>query len=219
MGNVRLFEELVLQGDSMSKKINFISAKMALFSISFVVGALYSSTASPHLIYGNYGYIYFQRSVKFQNQGTRYATAISNASLGYGSTRLLTSYVSGYSGSGVINYYEASRGANFPMARTIPWSGSTIPCGDLTTGNLTLKCNTTTQKVTHAQIYLNSDYGSTISSYADFVMKHEAGHVFGMSHGPCDEVSVMMEGPLNCPGYPTYGSLQPHDISLINSLY
>jgi hypothetical protein len=196
-------------------KMGGLTYKIIVFLAAFSTTTLLPLIARSH----DHGWRYFQSSIKFQNQGTRFATAIQNAALGYDSTDLLASYVSGYSGSGVINYYEASRGASFPVAAAVPWSGSSTACATLSsTGSVsTGLCNTTTKKVTHGQVYLNSDYGSIISAHADHIMKHEAGHILGMAHGPCGEVSVMIPSSQGCGT--AYGTLQTHDITLMNNWY
>lgn len=119
-----------------------------------------------------------------------------------------------------ICFRQDDRGTGFPLARAIArrsLSGTTTYCANLSNGALTGQCNTTTSKANGGTIYLNinASVRDFLDGNAVFVMKHETGHIFGMAHGDCNEVSVMVPG--GCTLY--YNALQAHDKNTINSWY
>lgn len=158
---------------------------------------------------------WYSSTVKFQNSYTPYGTAILHAAQGYDSTDLVARVVPLDNSRGVIQYYYEDKGAGNPTARAQAWNGANN-CFSWTDPVTTGYCNTTTNKADYGRVYLNAAYASFIDSHADFIMKHEAGHILGMAHGPCDEVSVMKV--YSCGGT-FWGTLQTHDVNTMNSWY
>ena len=195
--------------------MNIISKRLSIF-IALIFGSTFGSTVYLRSVRSHdIGWRWFQLSVKFQDVDTIYQTAINNASLGYGSTDFQSSLETNYSSRGVINYYQEYNGYGYSYGYAIPWSGSKN-CVTFTSYTSTENCNTTTSKVDYGQVFINMFYSSWITAHADYLMKHEAGHVLGMSHGPCSEVSVMREP--SC-GLTLYGTLQSHDVNTMKSWY
>ncbi len=77
-------------------------------------------------------------------------------------------------------------------------------------------CNESDHEADFAYIYWNSYYGPYDSDAANYLARHEMGHVFGLNHVACSESSsVMYTGCTS--GLLT--TLQSHDISDVNSEY
>jgi len=184
-----------------------------MFSITFSIG----NSVFAHDI--GYRFLLFG-SVRVNNINTNYGNAINQAIADYDiSTELALSSFYSCETYGIC-YRQDDRGAGFPVARAIARrtvNGTYFYCANLSDGSLTGNCNTTDRKAMGGTIYLNinASVRDILDGNAVFVMKHEMGHIFGMGHGDCNEVSVMVPG--GCPLY--YNALKSHDISTMNNWY
>lgn len=114
-----------------------------------------------------------------------------------------------YPCSANIIHYEANMGPTQWTAEARVYSGSTS-CFPIS------YCNESDHEADFAYIYWNSYYGPYDSDAANYLARHEMGHVFGLNHVACSESSsVMYTGCTS--GLPT--TLQSHDISDVNSEY
>ena len=89
--------------------------------------------------------------------------------------------------------------------------------------NVDITCNETTNKVTSGVVVWNSKY-SFSDSYANYLSRHEMGHVFGLAHASCHTGGDYGEGAyysvmaISCP-YDARDELQDHDIDDIDDKY
>ena len=90
--------------------------------------------------------------------------------------------------------------------------------------NVDITCNETTNKVTSGVVVWNSAHGTYSESYANYLARHEMGHIFGLAHAPCHTEGDYGGGAyysvlaISCP-YAAKDELQDHDIDDINDKY
>lgn len=181
------------------------------FCLTFLLVQVIAEHEYPH----PYQWRWAGKTAKFQNFTATYGPFVSAAASNWDSaTNLTVSTVAGYSGLGVVNYYERDRGAGFDPAVTYAWSNGNA-CFDATGTRASGYCNTTDHRVNLAEVHLNTYYKSTIDARLATIMRHEPGHAFGLFHPTCDVVSVMRSG--SRAQFST--SLTAHDVADINAMY
>lgn len=193
---------------------------LGVFLAAFGLTLLSRQLASAH----TFPYRWASSTVRLVNDATSYANAIVGTVNDYDDNTDLIAYYGTSCVDYCICYQQADRGLNYPIARArgyrIEPDDSLLVkhwCND-TSGNFTDYCNTTSRRANGGRVYLNIERTAKafIDAHAGYVMRHEAGHILGMGHGPCDEVSVMRRGD-TCSSW--YHTLTTHDINLMNSWY
>lgn len=146
-----------------------------------------------------------------RNSNTNYGAQISRANADFNSNTDLTIFsCASASCSANIIHYEGSYGAMSWVGYADTYS-SGVKC-DTNPGH----CNTSSNPVNFAYIYWNSDHGPFDDYAANYLARHETGHVFGLGHISCNGVdSVMRTGCRG--GLPR--QLTGHDIQDINGMY
>lgn len=76
-------------------------------------------------------------------------------------------------------------------------------------------CDWWFRRANFGYVYMNDNYGIYSSAFANLLVRHEIGHIFGLAHVPCTTWSVMVTE--DCGSGP--GQLTTHDINDINSYY
>jgi len=146
-------------------------------------------------------------SIITENRTSDFGSYLGSANADYNSNTDLTVYRcadNGYCGN--LIHLQANYGNTNWAAKADPYSDGNA-CA--TSGY----CNTTDHRVDFAYVYWNNYYMPI--SEQNHIMRHEMGHVFGLTHTPCGISSVMWG---SCPS-PWPQSLTDHDISDINSYY
>ena len=152
------------------------------------------------------------------NYNTPYSGAINSAVSNYDSNTDLTviSCIQPCSES-VLHVAQYAGDADWAAAADSYHKGELCVPG---TGN----CNETTKKVTSGVVVWNSKHGQFSDSYANYIARHEMGHIFGLKHAPCQTggdyggVTYKSVMAVSCP-YDAPDTLQDHDISDINGKY
>ena len=86
-----------------------------------------------------------------------------------------------------------------------------------------ITCNETDKRVTSGVVVWNSAHGPYSDSYANYLSRHEMGHIFGLAHAPCHTGGDNGEGAyysvmaISCP-YDAKDELQTHDINDIDDI-
>lgn len=152
------------------------------------------------------------------NYNTSYGSQISRANADFNSNTDLTVYSCNTPCNETIthiNGYESD--ADWAAAADSYHEGELcVP----STGN----CNETTKKVTSGVVVWNTANGPYSDSYANYLARHEMGHIFGLKHAPCHTGGDNGEGSyysvmaISCP-YDAKDELQDHDIDVINDKY
>ena len=181
-----------------------------VFVFTFVLALLVSKSATAHDI----GWRWQTSTVRFQNINTSYGSAICRAAANYDGTDLTAPCVSNWSSNEVINYYQGTYGSGYDMGWAVPYYDSQ-PCVTAGGKTITGNCNTTTHKANFAEVFFNLTYQNGINLNSDWLPRHESGHVLGLAHGGCSEVSIMRI--FSCSSL--YSTLQTHDIATMNSWY
>jgi hypothetical protein len=129
-------------------------------------------------------------------------------------TELVVSRNDSTTALGVVYYMQDNYGASYSPAWAIEYRDSQ-PCNHQYGGGATGNCNTTDKKANLAYIYFNLAHKGILDNKALAISKHELGHVLGMAHGGCTEVSIMRTG--ECAQ--VFDFLQTHDIAWMNLWY
>ena len=154
----------------------------------------------------------------FENRTANYGGAVAHATQQYNNQTDLTVTQCPDNGScGTVIFIQDNYGGGQGMFSGLSFNYShSNPCTVFAppfaaTGN----CNTTDKKVDFGYIYFNTAFAVQVP--IRWVVKHEAGHSFGLSHVPddCQLLSVMMTGA--CANRPK--NLQAHDIQDVNAWY
>ena len=183
---------------------------LSVFIIAFLITSIGIRIAAAH----EYPYRYYSSTAKLKDSGTNYGAYIRDAAFAYDSTDLTVSSVTSGGGFGYITYVQGNYGASGWIAKAIGYNQYNEPCFDASL-QWTGKCNSSDRKVHYGTISLDLQNKEFIDNNTRYIMRHEAGHIFGMTHGPCSEVSVMV--PTSCSTL--YGGLQTHDKNFINANY
>ena len=149
------------------------------------------------------------------NYNTSYGSEISSANADFNSNTDLTVYSCNTPCAESVKHEQKFVG-NVDWAAVAKAYRNGYECGD---------CNETSKKVTYGKVIWNSAGGPYTPSYANYLARHEMGHVFGLDHAPCQTggdyggnngyLNVMA---VKCP-YDAPDTLQDHDISDINAKY
>lgn len=88
---------------------------------------------------------------------------------------------------------------------------------------VSITCNETTNKVTYGIAVWNSAHGPYTDGFANYLARHEMGHIFGLAHVTCVTPEYQSAGfysvmGVHCP-YDALSVLQTHDIQDINAKY
>ena len=152
------------------------------------------------------------------NYNTSYGSQISSANADFNSNTDLTVYSCGTPCNYTIQHInDYVSDADWAAAADSFHQGELCIPG---TGN----CNETTKKVTSGAVVWNTANGPYTDSYANYIARHEMGHIFGLAHAPCHAggnygggsyYSVMA---ISCP-YDARDELEDHDIDDINDKY
>jgi hypothetical protein len=117
-------------------------------------------------------------------------------------------------GNTIVHYADAWYDKSW-AALAYPYSYG-VPCAD-TDGVPTGYCNETDHKVDFSYVIWNSTKMPTTDASANYLGRHEMGHVFGLAHNCSNAYTSVMRGGLCL--MEKFGSLQAHDISDINAKY
>jgi hypothetical protein len=184
---------------------------------SFVAAFAVALSIVPTMYAHDNGYKYYSSSVTFRPNSTNWKSQIQSAASDYDSTDLTVTYsTNSGSGYGNINYYQSNYGATGWIARAQGWNYYNEKCALDDGSGLTGKCNRTEmrRKAHYGAVYLDLADQSFIDAHPNFVIRHEAGHILGMAHGPCDEDTVMVP---NCGTL--RATLSTHDRTNMNNNY
>lgn len=88
---------------------------------------------------------------------------------------------------------------------------------------VSITCNETTNKVNYGIVVWNSSHGPYTDGFANYLARHEMGHIFGLAHVNCVTPEYQSAGfysvmGVYCP-YAVRSVLQTHDIQDINAKY
>jgi hypothetical protein len=170
---------------------------------------VYAHTYSPP-------YLWYSSSATFQTYSApTYRATIQSAAGDYDSTEMTVGHTSTNSGGfGYIQFIEGNYGAAEWTGIAEPYNWYNQPC--FQNFALTGNCGTTGNSRAH-YAYIRFDMADSIGTgnFSKKLPRHEAGHVFGMAHGGCAEVSVMVTR--DCATQ--YTTLQTHDRTYINNNY
>lgn len=183
---------------------------LTIFLICFTLAALSAHHTHAHAY--NPPYTWYSSRATFQSyRAATFRHGITEAQQDYDwHTDLTVSYTT--SNSGGFGYVQFIEGNYYQ-----DWIGLTDAYNQFNQSCTYLHCNTTDKRAHYASVYLDLQDKNWIAyTHPGFVERHEAGHVFGMAHGTCEEPSVMKPHQY-CAAYPTY--LEPHDKDFINTRY
>lgn len=190
------------------------------FSItSIIITSIASSTlfAAP----GDLGYRFIHNTVTvrilapsfpstdFDSAATDFTNA-GNLAFTAGPAHLDPSY------SSHVAFLEANFGATGWDGLAVGYTAANQPCATFPGGALTGNC-TMTNGADYALIRFNSFYTPFSSSRRAFLIRHEFGHILGMSHDICTSPPASIMAPGNCLPFKT--TLQTIDKNIIQSWY
>lgn len=192
--------------------------------VATIVAALAMILLAARPVQAHTGSFRFVSSTAYLiNDGTSYANAIVGAVNDYDDNTDMVVWYGTSCYDNYLCYKQSDRGSAYAAGtarayRIEPSDSLRIKhwCVNLD-GSVTGYCSNTTKRATGAHILLNtnSNVKWILDQYQTTIMRHEAGHVFGMMHGGCSESSIMQT--YQCSNPPRV--LQPHDKSAINSWY
>lgn len=172
---------------------------LAIFVIAFTLTVLtirtVTATVSP------IGWVWYASSATFETKyAPTYRSVVQFAAAHYDSqTDLLVGHISYEgSGNGYIKYIEGNYGVTSWTGLATPYNALGQACANV--GQITGNCNTTDKKAVRATINIDLADSSFLNqgTNAQYVMIHEAGHVFGMAHPDCFDPAqgsaVMLSG-------------------------
>lgn len=184
---------------------------MVSFVISTLLAIAVTSTISAH----DFGYKFYSANVTFRAINLSWGSQVQSAADDYNWTALNVSYSTTYSsGPGSIQFYQSNYGASGWIARAQGWNAVGSQCSSDDGLSLTGNCNRTDKKANYGAVYLDLADQAFIDAHPNFVVRHEAGHILGMAHGPCSEDSVMVP---NCGTL--RATLSTHDKNNMNANY
>lgn len=185
----------------------------AVFVTTFAFALLMAAPASAHEY--TVPFRWYRSNANFTNLGSVWGAEIRSAAEDYNATDLTITYIpSGNPCSSACIYYQSLDIGAELLARARPYYNGD-PCFDASSILRPGVCNTTDRRPNLAYIDFNSRYSVEMASRANFVARHEAGHVFGMNGAfNCGDVTVMNETSCG-----QYSRLQSHDIGHINAWY
>jgi len=199
----------------------------ASFVVAFLVTFVVGSVARAYEFSPPFKWEWDETDIVVEDRGYEYQSEIIGATVDYGDddTDIDTTYST--SGSNIIHLLGDYEGENI-VAFADPMSHST-PCFD-EDHYLTGDCDTSDNRVDFAYIYWNT--GADPQGYPDFeypwtsevaqyISRHEMGHVFGFAHPPptpgCSVQTVMLTPEMGCSTF--YIQLTSHDNTNINNKY
>ena len=152
------------------------------------------------------------------NYNTSYGSEISSANADYNSNTDLTVYSCNTPCSESIKHRQ-----NY--VSDADWAAAADSYSNGSLCNDEIDCNETTNLVTNGRVTWNSAHGPYSNSFANYLARHEMGHIFGLAHAPCQTGGDLGPGngylsvmAVSCP-YTPPDTLQDHDISDINGKY
>lgn len=159
---------------------------------------------TAHSVYATHqqGWKYWRTSAYVENRGTSYDSAIKNAVSDYSNNTDLTVYK--VASNGDIVYIEGNYG-------NTGWDGGSQPlsasnqCFSWPALQPTGYCNKTNHKVDFGYLYINTYYDAY--EQPQYGMRHEMGHVWGISHESCGSTRGIMEE----------GQCRPNVVETLNS--
>lgn len=115
-----------------------------------------------------------------------------------------------------VGFIEVNLGAVTWDGLAIGYTATNQPCGTFPGGTLTGNC-TMANGADYALIRFNLFFGSPSTARRAFLIRHEFGHILGMSHDTCVSPPNSIMAPGNC--LPVRTTLQPIDTDIINTWY
>lgn len=198
----------------------------AILSKIFIAGALISSLTTAQVIAstwpGDLGYRFIHREIGVRDLTTHYGPDFAAAGEEYSNAAHITFFTSTIPDlsppySGDVAFSEENYGATGWMGIATAYNRSEQPCTDPTTGNLTGNC-TLSNGADFAWIRFNTYYNpNSFEPIRHHLLRHEFGHVMGLSHASCtDSISVMAPGT-HCS--PMHTTLQTPEITRLHDWY
>jgi hypothetical protein len=173
-----------------------------------------SQVAGAHQIGWGWDYGQGQGVVLLENRTTNFVAEVIGMRVDYNNTDLTVTQCADNGQCGRVVALEGNWGNTgwFSFAHVFK---DLNECAAFPYGNVTGNCDWWFRKANWAYIYMNNYYGVQSSAMAQFLLRHEFGHVVGLAHSGCGIWSVMRTN--DCGSGPA--QLQSHDIGDINSYY
>lgn len=112
------------------------------------------------------------------NYNTSYGSEISSANADFNSNTDLTVYSCNTPCNESIRHLQHNVG-------NADWAAAADSYSNGSLCLVEINCNETTNKVTYGRVTWNSTHGPYTESYANYLARHEMGHIFGLVHAPC----------------------------------
>lgn len=188
---------------------SLLGQSLTIFAIVFSITLVAAqSTSALH----QQGWKYWRAYAYVENRTVSYDTMVSHAVSDFSNSTDLTVYKVPQNGD--IVYIQGNYGSTGWDGGAQPFSANNqcfswpalIPTG---------YCNKTDHKVDFGYLYINDYYGSY--NMPEYGMRHEMGHVWGISHESCGNYSGIMEEGQCRPN--VVQSLSAHDRYELRLLY